>query len=532
MALLLALNQTVKTADTAEEFLACAADFQLGELDTEQPHPLTVNLSDLCRDDLPAAVNALKSVDARALSLLDERLDPATELAADIRATWDAGGRIFLAGCGATGRLSLALETFCHEDLVPKTLQHKVIGFMAGGDAALIRSIEGFEDFPEYGARQLRELGFNARDLLIASTEGGETPWVIGVAEEAARISERAPWFNYCNPDALLRAKVERSRRVIDNPAIKKWNLSVGPMGIAGSTRMQASTVLQYAAGLALELAATGNFAPQSFSERLTAFRNFIEAQNWDFLAPFVAREAEIYQQGDHTLYVTEDFGVTVLTDTTERAPTFSLPVFERYENERAVGPLSLCYLTVPTEPSVELAWRRLLHRDPRCLDWPADLPVTRRENLMGYDISSRAAHHRALSCGEARHQVFSIDLVEDAVVWALGRESAEAIPPGLPLLETQTLLKLLLNTHSTLVMGRLGRYAGNLMTYVKPSNNKLIDRAIRYVQTLQRRSGGEADDYSVICRELYRQRETLAPDEPIVLRTLSALDKLRKNPD
>ena len=42
---------------------------------------------------------------------------------------------------------------------------------MAGGDVALIRSIENFEDFPNYGARQLREAGFKDGDLLIGSSE-------------------------------------------------------------------------------------------------------------------------------------------------------------------------------------------------------------------------------------------------------------------------------------------------------------------------------------------------------------------------
>ncbi|WP_309399740.1 SIS domain-containing protein [Cerasicoccus maritimus] len=514
----------MKTADTADEFLACAADFQLGQLDTEQPHPLTQNLSAQCKDDLPAAVAALKAVDQQALATMAERLAPATDLVRDIHATWANGGRIFLAGCGATGRLSIALETFCREGLVPEALQDKVIGFMAGGDAALIRSIEGFEDFPSYGERQLRELGFGAQDLLIASTEGGETPWVIGAAEEAARISERAPWFCYCNPDELLCQLVERSRRVIENDGIRKWNLAVGPMGIAGSTRMQSSTVLQYGVGLALELAAKEDFASQSIADRLAQFAQTVDALDWNFLAEFIARETEIYQQGDRTLYVTEDFGVTVLTDTTERSPTFSLPVFENYTAGQTNEPLSLTYLTIASQPSVTLAWRQLLRRDPRCLTWPDELPVTRHERLMGYDIGARAAHNRALSCGEARHHVFDIDRVDGAIIWSLGKLAAQPIPVGLPLLDAQTLLKMLLNAHSTLVMGCIGRYEGNLMTYVKPSNNKLIDRAIRYIQTLQRKANGECAEYATICRELYHQRATLAPDEPIVLKTLAAL--------
>ncbi|GHC08108.1 hypothetical protein [Cerasicoccus arenae] len=514
----------MKTAESADEFLACSADFQLGQLDTEQSHPLTQHLSQQCQSDLPAAINALKTVDQQALATMSQLTSPAANLIADIHTVFNSGGRIFLAGCGATGRLSIALETFCREGLVPLAFKDRVIGFMAGGDAALIRSIEGFEDFPEYGTRQLHELGFGANDLLIASTEGGETPWVIGVTEEAARISRMAPWFCYCNPDELLRQLVERSRCVIDHPGIRKWNLAVGPMGIAGSTRMQASTVLQYAIGLTLELAAKEDFATQSFSNRLKCFRATVDRSDWNFLVEFIVRESEIYQGGDRTLYITDDYGVTVLTDTTERAPTFSLSIFERYVGEATTEPLSLCYLTLPTEPAAALAWRRLLRREPRCLTWPENLPVTRREQLMGYDISSNAARHRAQSCGEARHHCFSIDHVDGAVGWSLDRLAAEAVPAGLPLLESQLLLKILLNAHSTLVMGRLSRYAGNLMTYVKPSNNKLIDRAIRYIQTLQCEAGGTKTDYAVVCRELYRQRETLAPDEPIVLKTLNAL--------
>ncbi|MGE9296205.1 MAG: hypothetical protein ACQKBV_07975 [Puniceicoccales bacterium] len=514
----------MKTADNADEFLDCADDFCLGELETEQSHPDTLDLSDWCESDLPRAIAALKLVDEKALGILADKLMPGERLTGAIRQTWANGGRVFLAGCGATGRLSLALETFCREGLVAESLRNKVAAFMAGGDAALIRSIEGFEDFPSYGARQLDELGFGEKDLLIASTEGGETPWVIGATERAAEASRHTPWFCYCNPDDLLRAKVERSRRVLDNPSIEKWNLAVGPMAIAGSTRMQASTVLQYAIGLALEFAASESNDTQQFSDRLSHFRNWIDAHSWDFLAPFIQRETEIYQNRDRVLYITEEFGVTVLTDTTERSPTFSLPVFENYANGQPNSPLSLCYLSLPEATRSDMAWRRLLRREPRCLSWPPELPFTRLQTLLGYDISAHAANNRAHACGDARHHCFSIDEVDGAVVWSLDRLAAEAIAKGLPFLEKQILLKMLLNTHSTLVMGCLGRYAGNVMTYVKPSNNKLIDRAIRYVQTLHCKAAGETPDYALVCRELFRQRETLRADEPIVLKTLSAI--------
>jgi N-acetylmuramic acid 6-phosphate etherase len=37
----------------------------------------------------------------------------------------------------------------------------------------------------------MKELGFGENDLLVASTEGGETPWVIGTVEYASEVSKR-----------------------------------------------------------------------------------------------------------------------------------------------------------------------------------------------------------------------------------------------------------------------------------------------------------------------------------------------------
>jgi len=45
--------------------------------------------------------------------------------------------------------------------------------------------------------------------------------------------------------------------------------------------------------------------------------------------------------------------------------------------------------------------------------------------------------------------------------------------------------VKMLLNSHSTCTMVRLGRVMGNTMIWVVPSNLKLIDRATRYIQKL-----------------------------------------------
>ena len=93
-----------------------------------------------------------------------------------------------------------------------------------------------------------------------------------------------------------------------------------------------------------------------------------------------------------------------------------------------------------------------------------------------------------------------------------------------MPELERHLLLKTLLNIHSTLVMGRLGRYQSNLMTWVTPTNGKLVDRAARYVQHLLNRSGRSGPAYDEIVHRLFAEMDRARPDESVVLRTFRSL--------
>ena len=95
----------------AIEFLRVAPLYHLGSLPTEQPHPATRDLSRWARSDLPRAIDVLRQVDLRALEALEGRADAIAGLAGAVRATLEAGRRVFLCGCGATGRLSLSLES-------------------------------------------------------------------------------------------------------------------------------------------------------------------------------------------------------------------------------------------------------------------------------------------------------------------------------------------------------------------------------------------------------------------------------------
>jgi N-acetylmuramic acid 6-phosphate etherase len=513
----------VPTADTAEEFLVLAAHYQLGSLDTEGFHPFTEHLSEQAQTDLPTALRTLQAVDVAALVRLSEKTEGVAELARAVAATFAAGKRVFLCGCGATGRLSLACEWLARAGILPASLAERVVAFMAGGDAALIRSIENFEDFPEYGARQLDELGFADGDLLIASTEGGETPWVIGATKRATDVSKNSPWFLYCNRDDQLRAGVERSRRVLDDERIRKLNLHVGPMALAGSTRMQASTVLMAAVGWALE----HHRHPEKIALTLAALSAHIKTVDFAVLAPLTAAEAAVYQNAQYTLYRTRSAGMTVMTDTTERAPTFSLAAFEN--NFAPSHPASLTYLHLPGARFSTEAWRALLLRELRTLEWPGLDKLTHRQWIEGYDFSDLVMEQRTRKTQSPVTQVVEVEVEGKHVRLKLNQvEVRLPLPPG-GLVEAHLFLKMLLNAHSTAVMARLGRCRGNLMTYVRPSNLKLIDRAARYVRHLWSTETGDEIPYETVVRAIFAVRPTLAADEPVVLRVL---DYLRKQAD
>ena len=141
-----------------------AHKFKLGCLQTEQQHPHTIGLSDLAKTNLPVAINKIKDLDLDTIKVLRSKIPQMEEMYVEIDDVLETGGRVFVCGCGATGRLSLVLEALWRHDVRENKMkgwEDKVVSFMAGGDAALIKSIEDFEDHPEFAEEQLKELGFS-----------------------------------------------------------------------------------------------------------------------------------------------------------------------------------------------------------------------------------------------------------------------------------------------------------------------------------------------------------------------------------
>lgn len=453
-----------------QAFLNYRKEFSLGFLTTESFHPKSKNLSEDCKNNLEKAIITLKEIDVSALEKLKSYSQNIFELQQQCQKAISTKRKIFLSGCGATGRLALSLEKLFRD----KFQSDQVVGFMAGGDYALIKSVESFEDNTSFGARQLLDLGFEKEDLVIGITEGGETSFVIGSVEYAASESTKSPYFIYCNPDHELH-KIKRSANVLYNEKIKKCNLTIGPMAISGSTRMQATTVQMLAVGFALLYK---HESLELFEKDFFQFIDDLTVLDYASLDSFIQNEYEAYKSGGVVHYQSDDhIALAILTDTTERAPTFNLQSFET-KNETE---LALSYLSVGNGHDDKKAWYDLLGREPRGLTWPELEFSLDNDRIYEFDISQNSLARRK----KQHHNFHSFDILDEdgGFLFNLEGHLQHFRLRQQNLFFKHMALKLLLNSHSTLVMGKLGRYEGNMMTYVRASNMKLIDRATRYIQ-------------------------------------------------
>jgi N-acetylmuramic acid 6-phosphate (MurNAc-6-P) etherase len=71
-----------------------------------------------------------------------------------------------------------------HHGPSAREFEKRAVSVMAGGDFALIKAVEGFEDFAAFGKNQIADLGLCSKDLIFAITEGARHSFVIGTSME------------------------------------------------------------------------------------------------------------------------------------------------------------------------------------------------------------------------------------------------------------------------------------------------------------------------------------------------------------
>lgn len=386
-------------------------EFQLHTLLTEQRHPITRDLSLIARINIEKGLNQILKVDSdiiRKFEIMSDHPDQLEKPVSAVRRAVQEGGKIFIYGCGSTGRLAKQLESSLWRPFwrafkqsqnwenikfkIRGDIEDCLIGEMTGGDRALISSLEGFEDLQLVGELQLREHGVRRDDAVFGITEGGETSSVIGAVKAAADryrsdeifdipSSAQYTFFIFNNPEELVRP-FQRSRNVLDNPGISKLNLTTGPQAVAGSTRMQAATSETYFMGTVIEkalsellsshfsgteLAGMGFDPTRKISQRLLDLKDIssvlIESSNK--IAPLTSLEADTYAKGGFSTYFAKKALAAVFVDCAERSPTFHLFPLDTVKEKQKKS-----WIQVWTEGQDPLeAWKNLLGREFRGME-------------------------------------------------------------------------------------------------------------------------------------------------------------------
>jgi N-acetylmuramic acid 6-phosphate etherase len=158
-------------------------------------------------------------------------------------------GRLFYVGAGTSGRLGILDASEC-----PPTFGVEpwmVQGFIAGGQGAVFKAIEGAEDDSEQAAHDLDVCCINKTDVACGITASRRTPYVLGALKYASERGAKTIYI-ICNdpPEAKSETRnpksetessfiVHRSSLDIADIVI---SLPVGPEILTGSTRLKAGT--------------------------------------------------------------------------------------------------------------------------------------------------------------------------------------------------------------------------------------------------------------------------------------------------
>lgn len=193
---------------------------------TEQRNPGTERIDVAASLDIVDLINAEDAKVAGAVGRCRETLARAIDLAV---AAFQRGGRLVYVGAGTSGRLGVLDASECPPTF--GTPPEMVVGVIAGGAAALVKSAEGAEDDVNAGMEAMDAARVTSADFVIGIAASGTTPFVRAALSRAQTIGAATGLISCSAPPKLLADTCE----VVILP-------EVGPEVLTGSTRMKAGT--------------------------------------------------------------------------------------------------------------------------------------------------------------------------------------------------------------------------------------------------------------------------------------------------
>ena len=539
--------------EAAKNFIDNEKQFHLGVIPTEQPNPRTKNLSATIMKDTAEGIKMILSadLDIPAATLKAFKTDEFTRFVDDVKTAMDGKRTVLLSSVGASGRMAITLDAAWRhfwQSLVQKLPAKRklflemgdvVNSFTTGGDRALVHSVENYEDYLTFGRQQVIDSGISKGDVLVGLAECGLSASINGSVLQGDDLGITTYYFYY-NPKEILVKYLERVRLVFERDNIIKINLFAGNMAVSGSTRMQAATIQYLTVGAGLEVAALRWLKENLTAEEMEVigqgaldleqytveYQRLIDelsqGQPLKGLTEAVEYETKTYQANGLITYVTHDYLLDIITDTTERQPTFTLPPFKKFADKN--GLVSWAYAKDPLYPN-SVAWQHVFRRPIKGLEWTKEdyirlkasdtiinnPPKVSADEVEQYNIgyeddpsrySRKPSNLVVLDInGSATPEVMkwfhaNVGKYSGGVVIRMGEipagklyENEIHIPISLPHtvteLMTHLLVKLAFNLLSTATMAKMGRVWSNWMIQVLPTNKKLIDRSIRVIATI-----------------------------------------------
>lgn len=198
---------------------------ELDRLISEGRNPRTMDI------DLLPTIDVLRKIndEDEAVPAAVEKVVPEIAAAVDrIVLAFQKGARLIYMGAGTSGRLGVLDASECPPTFgVPEGM---VVGLIAGGPDALVRSTEGAEDDPKMGAKALLEIGLTSDDVVVGIAVSGRTPYVIGGLSYAKQVGAATVALS-CNPASTIAGIAD----IAISPV-------VGPEVLTGSTRLKSGT--------------------------------------------------------------------------------------------------------------------------------------------------------------------------------------------------------------------------------------------------------------------------------------------------
>lgn len=164
---------------------------------------------------VPAAVAKARKEIARTIDLIE--------------AAFRAGRRLIYVGAGTSGRLGVLDAAECPPTF--GTPPEMVVGLIAGGEQALVRSVEGAEDDLDAATGAMDSLGVGPHDVVVGIAASGTTPFVQAALTRAHALKARTVFLSCSEPPRQLAGVCDGFITVL-----------VGPEIVTGSTRMKAGT--------------------------------------------------------------------------------------------------------------------------------------------------------------------------------------------------------------------------------------------------------------------------------------------------